>query len=70
MGECEVFVCLGFVEIISFLYFFPLAAKLIGPQTGCQFFKNADFFDLPPLKCHGLLKGPVVVFGDGFCGRV
>ena len=23
VGECEVFVCLGFVEIISFLYFFP-----------------------------------------------
>ena len=23
VGQCEVFVCLGFLEIISFLYFFP-----------------------------------------------
>ena len=46
VGQCEVFVCLGFVEII----FFSLAAKLIGPQTGCQSFKNVDFFDNPPLN--------------------
>ena len=39
VGQCEVFVCLGFVAL------FPtLAAKLIGPQTGCQFFKNFHFF--------------------------
>ena len=30
--------------------FFPLATKLIGPETGCQFFKNVDFFDNHPLK--------------------
>ena len=23
-----------------FFFFFPLAAKLIGPQMGCQFFKK------------------------------
>ena len=44
MGECEVFVCLGFVEIISFLYFLPLGAKLIALQTGCQFFKKTSIF--------------------------
>ena len=33
-----------------FSVFFPLAAKLIGPKTGCQFFKNVDFFDNHPLK--------------------
>ena len=50
VGQCEALVCLGFVEIISFLLFFPLAAKLIGPKTGCQFCKNVDFFDNHPLK--------------------
>ena len=34
VGQCEVFVCLDFV----WTFFFPLAAKLIGPLTGCQFF--------------------------------
>ena len=34
VGQCEVFV---FVLYISF---FPLAAKLLGPRTGCQFFKK------------------------------
>ena len=43
VGQCEALVCLGFVEIISCL-FFPLAAKLIGPKMGCQFCKNVDFF--------------------------
>ena len=32
VGQCERF------------FFFPLAAKLIGLRTGCQFFKNIDFF--------------------------
>ena len=50
VGQCEVFVCLGFVEIIHFLYFFPLAAKIIGPQTGCQFFQNVDLFYNSPLN--------------------
>ena len=32
VGQCEVFVCLDFVD------FFPFAAKLIGSLMGCQFF--------------------------------
>ena len=35
VGQCEVCVCLDFAY-----FFFPLAAKLIGPQTGRQFFKK------------------------------
>ena len=38
VGQCEVFVCLDFVHF--FLFFFPLAVKLIGPRTGCQFKKK------------------------------
>ena len=34
VGQCEVFVCLDFVQF----FFFSLAVKLIGTQTGCQFF--------------------------------
>ena len=30
--------------------FFPLAAKLIGPKTRCQFLKNVYFFLTRPLK--------------------
>ena len=33
VGQCEVFVCLDF-------FLSPLAVKLIGPRTGCQFFKK------------------------------
>ena len=44
VGQCEVFVCLDFVNF--FFYFFPLAAKLIGPRTGCQFFKKMSIFSL------------------------
>ena len=33
--QCEVFVCFDFVDFFS-----PLAVKLIGPRTGCQFFKK------------------------------
>ena len=43
VGECEVFVCLCFVVVFFFFFFFfffPLVAKLIGPKTGRQFFKN------------------------------
>ena len=43
VGQYEVFVGLDFVEF----FFFPLAAKLIGPRTGCQFFKNCQFFQHP-----------------------
>ena len=41
VGQCEVFVCLDFVD------FTPLAMKLTGPQTGCQFFKKCRFFPTP-----------------------
>ena len=45
VGQCEIFFCLDFV------HFFPLAAKLIVPRTGCQFFKKkGDFSDTYPLK--------------------
>ena len=40
VGQCEAFVCLDF----AYSFFFPLAVKLIGPRTGCQFFKNGKFF--------------------------
>ena len=40
--------CLFVLDLV--IFFFPLAAKLIGPQTGRQFFKNVDFLDLHPLK--------------------
>ena len=38
VGECEVFVYLDFVHF----FFSPWAAKLIGPRTGCQFFKKKN----------------------------
>ena len=37
VGQCDVFVCLN-------LKHFFLATKLIGPRTGCLFFKNCWFF--------------------------
>ena len=33
-----------------FFFFFSLAAKLIGPFPGCEFFKNVDFFGYHPLN--------------------
>ena len=36
--------------------FFSLAAKLIGLETGCQFFKNVDFFDNHPLNAMAYLR--------------
>ena len=35
-------VCLS---LIVYFFFFPLAVKLIGPRTGCQFFKNCPLKD-------------------------
>ena len=50
------FVCLNMVHF----FFFPLAAKLIGPRMECQFFKNVVFFFFfveHPLKhCQVLLS--------------
>ena len=45
VGQCEVFV-FDFVHA----FFFPLAAKLIGPRTGCQFFKKCRFSVACPLN--------------------
>ena len=43
--------CLSWIGRDFFSLFFPLAVKLVGPQTGCQFFKNFYFsFDNPPLN--------------------
>ena len=42
VGQCEVFVFLDFVHFLFF--FFPLAMKLTGLQTECQFFKKCRFF--------------------------
>ena len=45
VGQCEVFV------LILYIFFFSLAAKLIDPRMGCQFFKKCLFFPtLTPLK--------------------
>ena len=50
VGQCEVFVCLGFVSLFLLFFLFPLATKLIGPRTGCQFLKNVYFSGIRPLK--------------------
>ena len=43
--------CLSLILLeLFFFFFFPLAAKLIGPKTGCQFFKNCWFFPVYPLN--------------------
>ena len=42
VGQREVFVCLDFVH-----FFPPLATKLIGQQTGCQFYKICLIFPTP-----------------------
>ena len=42
VGQCDVFVCLDFVH-----FFFPLAVKLIGLRTGCQFLKIMSVFLTP-----------------------
>ena len=56
----------GFLVVIFRLFFFHLAAKLIGPLFGCEFFKNVDFSAHGSLKFDLLLKGGVCVFGDSF----
>ena len=46
VGQCEVFVCLCF----CICFFPPLAAKLIGLQTGVNSLKNVDISVACPLK--------------------
>ena len=56
---CGVLVCLGFLKT------FFLAAKLIGPFPGGQFFKNVDFFAEHPINNKmyiGKLFNPLSVF--------
>ena len=60
VGQCEVFVCLGFGHFILFVYFFPWQRSSKGPRRGRQFFKNVDFSVTYPLK------GVQVTFGDSF----
>ena len=68
VGQCEVFVCLEFVEI--FFCFFPLGRKLISPQTRCQFFKNVNFFfDTPPLNSMSYLRGGLLFLEIVFVGQ-
>ena len=38
VGQCEVFVCLGFGHFILFVYFFPWPRSSKGPRMGRQFF--------------------------------
>ena len=63
VGQCEVFVCLDLV------HFFPLAAKLIGPRTGCQFFKKFDFSNTYSLNSMSHLRGCVSVLEIVFVGQ-
>ena len=50
VGQCEVFVCLGFGHFILFVYFFPWPRSSKGPRMGRQFFKNIDFSVTYPLN--------------------
>ena len=50
VGQCEVFVCLGFAHLILFVYFFPWPRSSKVPRMGRQFFKNVDFSVTYPLK--------------------
>ena len=50
VGQCEVFVCLGFGHFILFVYFFPWPRSSKGPRMRRQFFKNVDFSVTYPLK--------------------
>ena len=50
VGQCEVFVCLGFGHFILFVYFFPWPRSSKGTRMRCQFFKNVDFSVTYPLK--------------------
>ena len=46
-----------------------MAAKLIGLQTGCQFFKNVIFFDNTPLNAMAYLRDGWSFLGTGFVGQ-
>ena len=48
VGQCEVFVCLGFGHFLLFVYFFPWPRSSKGPRMASQFFKNVRFFRYLP----------------------
>ena len=50
VGQCEVFVFLGFGHFILFVYFFPWPRGSKGPRMGRHFLKNVDFSVTYPLK--------------------
>ena len=53
-------VCLSWISRDYFFsLFFPLAAKLIGPQTGCQFLKIVDLFDNVKASKNTLRSGKI-----------
>ena len=58
-------ICIGYFRSL----FFPLAAKLIGPKTGCQFLKNVDFFLTRPLNAMAYLRERVRFLEIVFVGR-
>ena len=56
--------------VLILVIFFPLAAKLIGPRTGCQFFKKCRFFfDIRRLNSVSLLRGRVSFLEIVFVGQ-
>ena len=60
--------CLYAFESDSF-FFSPLAAKLIGPRTGCQFFKKFLFYRHLPLNSVPYLRGEVSLLEIVFVGQ-
>ena len=57
VGQCEVFVCLGFGHFILFVYFFRWPGSSKGPPMGRQSFKTSIFLLPTPLRgCRSLLE--------------
>ena len=50
-------------------FFYHLAAKLIGPRMGCQFFKNVDFSVECPLNSVCYVKRHCTLVEIIFVGR-
>ena len=56
VGQCEVFACLGFVEIISFLYVFPWPRSSQVRKRGVNSLKTLIFLTTLPLSDPFLLS--------------
>ena len=54
MGQCEVFVCLGFVEIISFLYCFRWPRSSLVRKRGVNSLKRPIVLATLPLRVNPL----------------